>query len=269
MMQSGYWQDLTSADLLGVDPERSIALLPLSAVEQHGPHLPLCTDAVINEGVVRATLRRLGSGPALLVLPQMTVGHSLEHTGLPGTLTAGAETLLALWTDIGRSVARAGVRKLILFNSHGGQRSLVDLVALRLRAELGMLAVRANYFAFGAPAGLFDTEELRRGIHGGEAETSLVLHLRPELVRREAMGDFRALADVVGRGGCLLGMEKPIGIGWMSRDLHPAGVCGNAGCADAERGARLLAHLADCLARLVQEVAEMPLSMLRDTPIDD
>ncbi len=264
MPLSGYWQDLVSPELGSVDKEATVALLPLAAVEQHGPHLPLATDAIINQAIVREALRRLRPGPVLLVLPPLVVGHSLEHSAYPGTLTAGAETLLSFWCDVGRSVAAAGVRKLILFNSHGGQQSLVDLAALRLRAELGILAVRANYFAFGTPSGLFDADELRRGLHGGELETSLLLHLRPDLVRRQALEDFRGLTSELEGGAGLLGVEHPVGIGWMSQDLHPQGVCGAADRADADCGAVLLGHLADCLARLVEETAALPLARLRD-----
>src|SRR5690606_2210608 len=122
----------------------------------------------------------LAESPRLLVLPALSVGHSLEHTHYPGTLTVRLETLLAAWTDIGRSVARAGIRKLVIFNTHGGQGSLVTLAALRLRVELGLFVARANSYAFGAPPGLFDEREWRFGLHGGDAETSLMLHLHPD-----------------------------------------------------------------------------------------
>jgi creatinine amidohydrolase len=180
-----------------------------------------------------------------------------------GTLGISDTTLAAAWTDVGRSVARAGLRKLVIFNTHGGQKALVDLVATRLRAAERMLVARASYFAFGAPPGLFDAAELVHDIHGGEVETSLVMHLAPELVRRERLENFSGLPQALAAHNRLLGAEKPIGIGWLSEDLHPAGVCGNAARADAERGARHLAHLAERLAELVAEVAAAPLSMLR------
>jgi creatinine amidohydrolase len=262
-VRSGYWQDCTTADFDRVDPERTVALLPVAAVEQHGPHLPLSTDAVINDGIVRAALGRLAADAALLVLPALDVGLSPEHTSFGGTLAVKDSTLADVWTDVGRSVARSGVRKLILFNTHGGQKALVDLVAMRLRAELTMLVARASYFAFGAPPGLFDALESAHDIHGGEVETSLLLHLRPDLVRMEHAANFRGLPHELAARNVVLGAEKPIGIGWRGEDLHPAGVCGNAAAADAERGARHLAHLAERLAELVSEVAATPLSILK------
>ncbi len=262
-MRTGYWQDCTTTDFRQLDSERTVALLPVAAVEQHGPHLPLATDALINEGLVRALLERAPAHPALLVLPPLMIGASPEHASFPGTLAIDAATLLAAWVDVGRSVARAGVRKLVILNTHGGQKALVDLAAVRLRAEQNMLVVRATYFGLGAPSGLFDAAELVHDIHGGEVETSLMLHLAPAAVRREALEDFRGLPHDLAARNSVLGAEKPLGFGWLAEDLNPAGVVGNAARADAERGARHLAFLADRLATLVAEVAATPLSVLR------
>jgi creatinine amidohydrolase len=262
-VRSGYWQDLTTADFRRVDPERTVAVLPVAAVEQHGPHLPLATDALINEGLVRAVLELVPADARLLVLPALTVGNSPEHAGFPGTLGIAAATLAAAWTDIGRCVAAAGVRKLVILNTHGGQKSLVDLVAVRLRAEHAMLVVRATYFAFGSPPGLFEPAELVHDIHGGEVETSLLLHLRPDLVRRDELRDFRGLPHDLAARNRWLGAEKPIGIGWLAEDLHAAGACGNALRADAKRGAAHLRHLAAGLLQLTAEVAATPLSVIK------
>lgn len=263
-VQSGYWQDLTTTDFAGLDPESTVALLPVAAIEQHGPHLPLSTDAVIADEIVRALLAgRAPDGPTLLVLPLAAVGHSPEHASFAGTLTARAETLLALWTEIGRSVASAGVRKLILLNSHGGQKSLVDIVATRLRAEHGLLVVRASTFSMGAPPGLFEPRELALGLHGGDVETSLMLHLRPDLVRRDRIRDFIGLPERFADEHELLGAEKPVGFGWLSEDLHPDGAVGRAGGASAEKGARCFEHIVGRFQRLVDEVAATPLEVLR------
>ena len=256
-LPSGRWQDLTTTDFARVDPAHTIALLPVAAIEQHGPHLPLSTDAVINEGVVNEALRRLPASASVLVLPALNVGDSLEHTAFPGTLSADLDDLLGLWLSVGRSVARAGVRKLVIFNSHGGQRAHVDLAALRLRVAHGLLVVRAHSFSFGVPPGLFELDELAHGLHGGAVETSLLLHLRPDLVRREALADFPSFGNTLAAKGGLLGVEKPVGIGWMTQDLNPQGACGNAAAASAEKGEALLDHLATQLVKLLAEVEAM------------
>jgi creatinine amidohydrolase len=262
MLTSGYWQNLTTRDFAGVDAERTIAVLPVAAIEQHGPHLPLETDALINDGIVRATLERLPRSPTVLVLPAQNVGTSPEHADFPGTLSIDAETLLRVWLDIGASVARAGVRKLVIFNTHGGQRALVDLAALRLRVAHDIFVVRANYFSFGAPDGLFSADEWIHGIHGGEVETSLMLHLAPDRVHRDALENFAGLSAELARENELLGAEKPIGFGWKAQDLNPAGVCGNAAAADAKRGALHLEHLATRFTALLAEVGEIPLGVI-------
>ncbi|MDP1690526.1 MAG: creatininase family protein [Burkholderiaceae bacterium] len=258
VLPSGRWQDLATTDFARVDPARTIALLPVAAIEQHGPHLPLATDALINQGVVAEALRRLPATASVLVLPALDIGDSLEHSAFPGTLSADLDALLGLWLAVGRGVAHAGVKKLVIFNSHGGQRAHVDLAALRLRVAHGLLVVRAHSFSFGVPPGLFDAEELAHGLHGGAVETSLILHLRPELVRREALADFPSFgARLAARGG-LLGAERPVGIAWMAQDLNPRGACGNAAAASAEKGRALLDHLAARLVWLLAEVEALP-----------
>lgn len=256
---TAFWQDLCTTDFAAVDADRTIALLPVAAVEQHGPHLPLSTDAVINEGIVRLTMQRLPATSSVLVLPALSVGDSLEHTAFKGTLSVDLQPLLGLWLSIGHSVARAGVRKLVIFNSHGGQRAHVDQVALRLRADCGMLVVRAHSFALGVPAGLFDADELAHGLHGGAVETSLMLHLRPDLVRLHALADFPSSGRTWAARGSVLGFEEPAGLGWMMQDVNPDGACGNATAATAAKGELVLGHLADRLVTLLGDVARHPL----------
>lgn len=257
----GRWQALTAPDLARVDPLRTIALLPVSATEQHGPHLPLGTDALINAGLVEAAMQRLPPQASVLLLPALEIGDSLEHTRFPGTLTVEAETLIALWCAVGRSVARAGVRKLVIFNSHGGQRAHVDLVALRLRAQLGLMVVRAHSFRLGQPPGLFDAQELEFGYHAGAVETSLMLHLHPHWVRQEAIGRFLSPARAWAAQGRVLGAERPAGLAWMVDDLNPQGAIGDATQASAEKGRIWLDHAAGQLVQLLGEVAALPWPM--------
>src|SRR6185369_1773260 len=131
------WQEMTTRDFADPEVGRWIAVLPVAAIEQHGPHLPLAVDAIINDGVLARALDVLPASAPVTVLPAQVVGKSNEHGAFPGTLSLSAETTIRLWTEIGESVARAGVRKLVIFNSHGGQPAIVDIVAVDLRVRLG------------------------------------------------------------------------------------------------------------------------------------
>ncbi len=186
------WQDMTTLDFAALEAARVIAVLPVGAIEQHGPHLPVSTDACINQGVLARALELMPDDLPVTVLPMLPVGKSNEHLAFPGTLTLSAETLIRVWTEIGEGVARAGIRKLVLFNSHGGQLQIMDIVARDLRVRHAMMVVAYSWFAGGLPAGLFGEDEVRHGIHAGAIETSMMLHLAPDLVRQGPRGGFSA-----------------------------------------------------------------------------
>jgi creatinine amidohydrolase len=252
------WEDLVSADFGRFDPQNAVAVLPVAAVEQHGPHLPLATDALVCDAILDDALARLDAAAPVLRLPTQRVGHSPEHTGFPGTLSLRAATVIALWTDIGRSVAAAGIRKLLVFNSHGGQAALVDLVAQTLRSEAAMTVARCSYHRLPLPDGWVAERERRFGLHGGQAETSMMLHIAPHLVRPDRLRDFASSAEpweATHRG---LQIEGATGIGWRAEDLNPEGVTGDASSASAELGARLLAHFAARLAALLEDLRCFP-----------
>jgi creatinine amidohydrolase len=261
------WRELTTTDFATiVDLERTVALLPVAAIEQHGPHLPLGVDAIINEGIVRQAFGLMPDN--VLVLPMMEIGKSNEHQAFPGTLTLGAETLTRLWTEIGESVHRAGIRKLVMVNSHGGQPQIMDIVARDLRVRLAMLVVACNLSSLGRIPGLFPAQEGEHGIHGGSSETSQILHLRPELVRRDRIRDFVPESIRVGEAYKFLRYEgSGIGFGWQTQDLNEDGACGNAADADGERGGRLVGLRASGLAELLEEVSRFPLAALRAGPL--
>jgi creatinine amidohydrolase len=260
------WQEMATTDFAGLDPERAVVVLPVAAIEQHGPHLPLCVDACINQGIVDEVLRRLPDDLTAIFLPLMPIGKSNEHDAFPGTLSLSAETLIRVWTEIGEGVARAGLRKLVIVNSHGGQPQIMDIVARDLRVRLGMFVVTVGYGGLGRPLGLFPEHELRHGIHGGSSETSQMMYLRPELVRDAERRNFVPLSAEMEREYAYLQPEGRIGFGWQTQDLHPAGACGNALDADAERGRLTIEHAAERFIELLREVERFPLSALRPAP---
>src|SRR5579863_6453827 len=182
MLPHKLWMDMTWRDFQRADMAKAIAILPVAAIEQHGPHLPVGVDSFINGGYLALAMERTPPELDVLYLPLQAIGKSNEHIEFPGTLTFSHETLIRAWTEIGESVARTGCRKLIIVNSHGGNVPIIDIVARQLRVQLSMLVVHASWSRFGYPDGLFSDAERKHGIHAGDAETSLMLALRPESV---------------------------------------------------------------------------------------
>ena len=261
-VSSGYWRDLTTADLSDIDPARTIAVLPVAAIEQHGPHLPLDTDACISEALISRLLSETHVDMTLLALPIMSVGESTEHGDFPGTLMASAETLINLWTEVGKQVSKTGIQKLLILNTHGGQPEIVTIVSQRLRANRRMLVVGANTFELGAPPGLFSEDEFRYGLHAGEIETSMMLHLRPESVRMQFAENFEPTSVSMANTYQRLGPRGPARFAWQTQDLHKAGACGDAASADAERGSTLITHMVNELMIIIKDMARFRLNSL-------
>ena len=260
-----YWQEMTTEEFAALDADQVIAVLPIASIEQHGPHLPVCTDACANQAVIERTLELLPDDLPVIVLPMMPVGKANEHSAFPGTLSLSSETVQRLWTEIAESVHRVGIRKLVFFNSHGGNGRILPVVAREIRARLDMLVILANLRS-DIPGDLFPEEERRFGIHGGSIETSRMLYLRPDLVNMSKAENFQsAMADLATEFEHL---PVTASIAWQAQDLNPAGVVGNARDADAERGRQLVEHAAAQFAAVLAEVDRLPLSHLRDGPLE-
>lgn len=262
-----FWQDMTSPDFEGLDPERTVAVLPVAAVEQHGPHLPVWVDACLNQGVLDAARRIMGddmNAMPVTFLPMQPVGKSNEHIDYPGTLTLSSETLGRVWSEIGDSVHRAGIRKLVFYNSHGGQPQVMEMVARDLRVRHKMFVVSASWYSMGLPDGMYDETERRHGIHAGAVETAMMMHLRPDLVRTDKLADFPSRTIEMAEDFKHIGLGGPAKFGWQTQDLHPAGACGNATLATAEDGARIVEHAARATVELLAEVVRYPLANLAD-----
>ncbi|MDE0697535.1 MAG: creatininase family protein [Boseongicola sp.] len=261
------WADFTARDFAALERESVVAVLPIGATEQHGPHLPLSVDRAILDGIIAAAVPQIPDDVPALFLPTMPVGKSNEHGAWAGTLTLSAQTFISLLMEIGGSVAAAGVRKLVILNSHGGQVAPMDIVARDLRVRHRMLTLAASWFAQGVPDGLFPEDERRFDIHAGDMETSVMLALHGELVRMEHARDFRpAMADI-DQACSHVGLSPAGKLGWMAQDMNAAGACGNAAAATAEKGRAVIEHAARELVSLLGEVHRTPLSIL-DTVAD-
>jgi creatinine amidohydrolase len=262
---SHYWQDLTTLDFDSLDKSRAIAVLPLGATEQHGPHLPVSVDTDLVNGVVAASLPHLGDLPALF-LPTQSIGFSPEHTAFAGTISLKATTLIALWTELGEAVAATGIRKLVLLNAHGGQAGLMDVVGRDLRQRLGMLVYSVNWYDLPedeTTSSQLSTDERRFGIHGGLAETAMMLALSPERVNMREARDFDSTSRQRAAQFKLLGNGKSAKLSWAIQDYNASGAVGNAAGASAALGQALVGTAGKQLARLLHEIDQLPPDTLR------
>ncbi len=269
MSSSNPPRDWTSIDWSSVDAAdaaRWIAVLPLAATEQHGPHLPLATDVTIAEAYLARVRELVADTVPVTFLPIQAVGISTEHIDFPGTRTLSTEAALKQWKALGESVARRGLRKLIIVTSHGGNSAAMTLVAQDLRAHHGLLAVTVSWSRFGVPDGLFPEQEVRHGIHGGAVETSIMLATSPEQVRVHAIADFRPNSMDIEQRYRWLSTQRPAPFAWQAQDLHESGAVGNATLASAEKGRLLLEHGARGFIELLEDVDKFDVKALSRGP---
>lgn len=258
-------------DWLGLTTEEfaanRIAVLPVAAVEQHGPHLPVGVDTLIAEAYFKRVRALLPADSGIVFLPVQPIGASDEHKAYRGTLTLSPETALRAFTEIGKSVHRAGIRKLVIINSHGGNVTLIDLAARQLRVRLNMLVVHTSWGRFGYPEGLFTDPECTHGIHGGDIETSIMLAVYPDLVRREKVANFIPSTYAMERDFTFLRADFPAGFGWMTQDLNASGAVGDASLATPEKGEVALDHGARAFLALLEDVEKFDLGRLGVGPL--
>ena len=258
---SRFWADLTTQEFDGLDNQRTIAVLPVAATEQHGPHLSVSVDTDLVEGVIQAALPHLAPELPVLFLPTQSVGLSPEHNRFAGTLSLSAHTIINLWTDIAESVAKTGIRKLVLLNSHGGNVGVMDLVARDVRARLNMLVYSVSWFNLPLGAAveqMFTAHEHRFGIHAGQIETAMMLALKPERVRMDLAENFASASEQRAQQFEILGNGKSAKLGWQIQDYNPSGAVGNAIDATAEQGHAVLTAAGVALAKLLAEIDQTP-----------
>jgi creatinine amidohydrolase len=248
---------LRAPDVIARLTPASILVQPLGAIEQHGLHLPLHTDLLIAERVAATTVERVGAHLDVWLLPSLAYTKSNEHEWAPGTFGLSAATLLAVLDDVGRSVARTPARRLVFLNGHGGNSALLGVANRELRLRHGLMTFLAHPMAppdqgprvlEGAPA----STEAGMGVHAGEDETSMMLHLAPELVDLSAAArrvpEHLANNRYVRFGG-------PVGFGWLSNDFADDGVIGDPTGATAARGAELYEAAVTAFTEALGEIA--------------
>lgn len=249
-----WWGEFKAADFTKVDAEATIAVIPVAAIEQHGPHLPLSTDADIMQGMIGEVADLLPATLDARFLPVQTVGKSNEHIYAAGTLSLTAATLIAAWTELGASIATTGIRKVVIVTSHGGNEEIMAIVTRELRVRFDMLAVKSSWGRFGYPDTLYDDDEIRLGIHGGDIETSLMLHFRPDLVDMSKASNFASSFAAAEEKFELLRPHGTHSFAWIASDLNRDGVVGDASAATAEKGKLTALHQAAGFVRLLDDI---------------
>ena len=261
--------DWSEIRLSGVDKAAArdwTAVLPLAATEQHGPHLPFETDTMIAQAYLARVREILPNDMPVTFLPIEPIGISTEHTAYPGTLTLPTDMALNKWMALGDTVARAGLRKLVIITSHGGNSAAMALIAQDLRAKHDMLAVTTSWSRFGAPDGLFSADELRFGVHGGAVETSIMLAAFPDRVRKERIANFESTEKKMTTEFRWLSAGRPAPFAWAAQDLNPAGAVGDATAATADKGKALIDHGARAFVELLADVQKFDLALLANQP---
>jgi len=257
--RSRYLAYLTSPEIAALPKDQAAVVLSIASVEQHGPHLPVITDSLVGQTVLAKALEQLDPSVNVWVAPPLCYGKSNEHRPFAGTLTLSAQTLAAVVRDIALSLARAGFRRLVLLNSHGGNPPVLDFIARDLHEETGMMLFSIMISRMGVDEGVDDRQELAWGMHAGDAETSWVLALAPELVhmdRTAELGDYPRMQDGIQH----LAVRGPVGFSWLTADLSTQGVLGDPRSATAEKGWQYLEPTIAKLAAVMSDIAvfEMP-----------
>ncbi|MEL7091304.1 MAG: creatininase family protein [Pseudomonadota bacterium] len=242
------WADLSRAAFDAMDPD-TIAVLPLGATEQHGPHLPYGVDT----DLTCAVLARVETQARAVQLPVLSITKSDEHGAVPGTLSLSAETMLAVLREVVTGVAAAGVQRLVFFNGHGGNTALLEIAVRAARRDHGMIAAHTGWFAFADHTGI---ARPAHDLHAGQIETSAMRAVRPDLVDMALAQDFAPALQDWEAAGRLTGLTgQPARPGWVIGDLHPAGAVGNAAAATKALGQQLIDSAAAGFGRWLEDFA--------------
>jgi len=263
MMRPSFRFADNDAALRPVDRLGWIAILPLGAHEQHGPHLPFDTDALIAKGMVDRLEQRLPADLPVTVLPVEPVGYSPEHLHVEGTRSLAYQDAIERWLGIAQDLNRLGIRKFVMLNAHGGNAPLMTIVATEARLRFDMLAVATSWTRFGVPDGVIAPKAKAIDIHAGDIETSVMLALHPDKVDMARAADFPSRQSDFSHDFRHLRAYGPHAFGWKMSDLNADGAAGNAKAATAEKGEALVSHAVGGLIELLQDVDAFDMGSLR------
>lgn len=256
---------LTTNEVAELPKESAAVVIVIAAVEQHGPHLPLATDLLLGVSVLTLALERMDPGSAVWVLPPLAFGRSNEHAAFAGTIALSQANLAAVISDVAESVARAGFRRLVLFNSHGGNVPVLDYIARDVRQATGLMVFPFSLFMIGLTYPQISEQEALLGTHAGEWETSMMLELAPELVHRERAAKLGEYARFQGPAEHL-SLLGPVKFAWLTDDVSASGVIGDPRPASADRGKDIIELTVAKVAAALEEICrfEMPVPASAD-----
>jgi creatinine amidohydrolase len=244
--------DLTGPQVSELLTDRTILVQPLGAIEQHGPHLPLSTDSVVATAVAEAAVAEVGEELDVWLLPTLDYTKSNEHAWSQGTVWLSATTLLAVLDDLGRCIATTPAKRLVFLNGHGGNSALLNVANRELRLAHGLMTFLTHPGVPADQGGSSPAEELGMGVHGGTEETSIMLHLAPQLVdmtkAERRVPEAIALNKYVRFGG-------RVSFGWMSNDFFPDGYIGDPTAATAALGQRLFEGSVQGFCEALREIS--------------
>jgi creatinine amidohydrolase len=254
MTRKIWWSDFSPEEFSRLDADKVIAILPLAATEQHGPHLPATTDADIMDGMLALVGEQLPPEMDIRIFPVIRIGASDEHIRFAATQSISSQKMIDLIVEHGKQANSCGIKKFVLVNSHGGNEPAMAIAALELRKLYDMLVVKTSWGRFGVPDGLFTDEEMKLGIHGGDYETSLMLAFKPHTVDLEKAENFQSRTKAARETFTHLAPQSPNGFAWLAGDLNDEGVVGNATLATAEKGNATAAHQVSGFIELLEDV---------------
>ncbi|TPG20144.1 creatininase family protein [Sphingomonas koreensis] len=247
------WAELSSPALAAIDRDVPL-VMNIAAIEQHGAHLPVGTDAMIGAHFLAEAERRLGDG--ILLLPQLQVCCSGHHMDFAGTLTVSHETMLAYVGDVLASVLRQGFRSVVLFNSHGGNEAIGRVIVEKVGQSNPDAQVAMMTWWSLAHSALIDIRESGFGGvgHACEFETSLMLHAHPELVDTAAIADPEMPETYCWAQADMLTPPSAVLYRSMKVQSGGTGTVGRPSFASAEKGAQISAAVGDRLRKMLSEL---------------
>lgn len=253
---------MSDAEIQAADTSDWIAVLPLGAHEQHGPHLPFETDTIIAKGMACALAERVSEHIPVTFLPVEPVGYSIEHMDFEGSKTFSFDEAVKRWVGIGEKLHAQGIRKMMILNAHGGNSPLMTIVATELRVRFNMFCVATSWTRFVVAGDVVSHEEKAFGIHGGDIETSVVLALAPQTVNMDKVENFSNYQELLSQENKHLRAYGPHAFGWKAQDLNAQGVNGDASAATPAKGEALIAQAANGLSELIEEMHRFDCEML-------